>query len=390
MIDRIEIFVTELPFRVQRIFSSGSYDTGPREQLLGKPVLVRIHADGVVGCGQIRPISPGHFVADTSLSMVSSIKEVFGPVLLGKSIFDIEAINYALDSRLNGNPAARAAINIALHDAMGKALNTPVYNLIGGLCQPTIPLEWSVSMANDIGTMIAESKRAVDEFGIKVLCIKAADRRGWKQDVLNFEAIRKAVGDDIVMGVDPNTGWTLGDTLCAIDAMKDLGLGYIEQPIARRDLKGMAEVRRAANGIPVMADEGLFTIEDAMALADARACDAFCIKLYKIGGFTPARKIGAIAEAANIQLNCGGLAVQCQLEAAAGAHFYASTPAHRMMGAGEFVFGLNTVAKDPLVPETDFVVRNGCVDVPKGPGLGINIDEKCLAKSTLLREEVKK
>ena len=211
MIDRIEIFVTELPFRVQRIFSSGSYDTGPREQLLGKPVLIRIHADGVVGYGQIRPISPGHFVADTSLSMVSSIKEVFAPVLLGRSIFDIESINHALDSRLNGNPAARAAINIALHDAMGKALNTPVYNLLGGLCQPTIPLEWSVSMANDIGTMIAESTRAVDEFGIKVLCIKAADRRGWKQDVENFAAIRKAVGDDIVMGVDPNTGWTVGD-----------------------------------------------------------------------------------------------------------------------------------------------------------------------------------
>ena len=66
---------------------------------------------------------------------------------------------------------------------------------------------------------------------------------------------------------------------------------------------------------------------------EARAVDAFCIKLYKLGGITPAKKIAAVAEAANIQLNCGGLAVQSQLEAAAGAHFYASTPASRMMGA---------------------------------------------------------
>jgi muconate cycloisomerase len=180
----------------------------------------------------------------------------------------------------------------------------------------------------------------------------------------------------------------LTDALAAIDALRDLDLGYIEQPVARRDLDAMAEIRRHASGIPVMADEALFTLDDAYALARARACDAFCIKLYKLGGLTPARKIAAVAEAAGIQLNCGGLAVQSQLEAAAAAHFYAATPPQRMMGAGEFVFGLNTVAPDPLVPQTDFVVRDGHVDVPTGPGLGVVIDESALARHTLLREVV--
>jgi muconate cycloisomerase len=137
-----------------------------------------------------------------------------------------------------------------------------------------------------------------------------------------------------------------------------------------------------------MADEALFTIQDAYALAEARAVDGYCIKLYKLGGITPAKKIAAIGEAANIQLNCGGLAVQSQLEAAAGAHFYASTPVSRMMGAAEFVFGLNATAKDPLCPESDFVVREGHVDVPRGPGLGITIDEAALKKNTLLYERV--
>jgi muconate cycloisomerase len=176
--------------------------------------------------------------------------------------------------------------------------------------------------------------------------------------------------------------------LCAIEALRPFGLGYIEQPVARRDLEGMAEIRRAALGIPVMADEGLFTLQDAYALARARACDAFCIKLYKLGGITPARKIAAVAEAAEIQLNCGGLAVQSQLEAAAAAHFYAATPPRRMMGAGEFVFGLNTIGADPLVPQTDFVVRDGHVDVPTGPGLGIAVDEAALTRCTLRREVV--
>lgn len=388
MIDRIEIHVTALSTRLKRIFSSGTYDTGPDDSITSKPVLVKIYADGVVGTGQIRPISPGHFVADTTQSIVAAIREIYGPALLGRPIFDIEGINGMFDNRLAGNPAARAVLDIAIRDAQGKALNKPVHELIGGCCQPRIPLEWSVSMAEDVQTMIAEARRAVEEYGIKVLCLKMADRRGWKQDVSNFAAVRKALGDEVMIGIDPNCGWTLGESLLAIEAIKPMGLGYIEQPIARRDLHGMAEIRRAAGGIPVMADEGLFTIQDAMALAEARAVDVFCIKLYKVGGLTPAKKIAAIAEAANIQLNCGGLAVQSQLEAAAGAHFYASTPAARMMGAAEFVFGLNTNARDPLCPESDFKVENGYVNVPTGPGLGITIDEKLLKANTLLQERV--
>lgn len=388
MIDRIEIFVTALSARVQRVFSSGAYDTGPAERVLGKPVLVKLYADGVVGLGQIRPISPGHFVADTTQSAVAAIKEIYGPALLGRSIFDVEAINEIFDLRLAGNPAARAVLDIAVYDAMGKALGTPVHNLIGGCCQPRIPLEWSVSMADDVATMVAEAKRAVDEFGIRVLCIKMADRRGWRHDVRNFEAVRKAVGGEVMIGIDPNTGWTQADALSAVREIRKLGLGYIEQPVERRDLKAMAEIRRAADGVPVMADESIFTLQDAYALAEARACDAYCIKLYKLGGITPAKKITAVAQAANIQINCGGLAVQSQLEAAAGAHFYASIPASRMMGAAEFVLGLNATAKDPLCPESDFRIRDGHVDVPRGPGLGITIDEAALKKNTLLQERV--
>ncbi len=388
MIDRIEIHVTALSTRLKRIFSSGTYDTGPETSITSKPVLVKIYADGVVGTGQIRPISPGHFVADTTQSIVAAIKEIYGPAMIGRSIFDIEGINEMFDNRLANNPAARAVLDIAIRDAQGKALNKPVHELIGGCCQPRIPLEWSVSMAEDVQTMIEEARRAVEEYGIKVLCLKMADRRGWKQDVSNFAAVRKALGNEVMIGIDPNCGWTLGDSLLAIEAIKPMGLGYIEQPIARRDLHGMAEIRRAAGGIPVMADEGIFTIQDAMAHAEAHAVDVFCIKLYKVGGLTPAKKIAAIAEASNIQLNCGGLSVQSQLEAAAGAHFYASTPASRMMGAAEFVFGLNTNAKDPLCPESDFKVENGFVNVPKGPGLGITIDEKLLKANTLLQEKV--
>ncbi len=134
-IDRIEVIVTELPARLQRTFSSGSWDTGPAGQILGKPVLVKIHADGVTGVGQIRSIAPGHFLPDTPQSMVAAITEVFGPLMIGRELTEIETINEVLTSRLAGNSAARAVLDIALHDALGKALKLPVHALIGGACQ---------------------------------------------------------------------------------------------------------------------------------------------------------------------------------------------------------------------------------------------------------------
>ena len=114
---------------------------------------------------------------------------------------------------------ARAAIDAALYDAMGKATNQPVYNLIGGLAQPRIPLEWSISMADDPKKMVADAERALHEFGIKVLCIKSGHPDGWQQDVKHFRAIREAVGADVAIGMDPNTGWTVADTLQALRAL---------------------------------------------------------------------------------------------------------------------------------------------------------------------------
>lgn len=389
-IERIEIRITELPIRIKRIFSSGSYDSGPPEQLLGKPVFLRIFGDGFEGNAQIRPISPGHFVADTSESVVTAISEIYGPLLIGRNIADMEAIDEVLTSRLAGNPAARALIDIALHDALGKVLGVPVHTLVGGACHSELELEWSVSLADDVETMIAEARQAVDEYGIKVLCLKAAGRGGWKRDVENFGKVRAAIGDDVVIGVDPNTGWTVAETISAMAGMREYDLGYMEQPVLRRDLPGLAEIRAQAQGVPIMADESLFTIQDAAELANSRAVDVFCIKLYKVGGLTPARKIAAIAEAHGILINSGGLAVASQFEAAASAHFCAAVPARRTFGAAEFAFGAGTKGPDPLVAEGAMSIVDGKVKVPTGPGLGLVLDTDALERMTLKKVDVSK
>jgi len=387
-IERIEIRVTDLKTRLKRQRSTGPYDTGASGALLGKPVLVTIFAEGVVGYGQIRPLAPHHAMPDTYATMISMIKDVCGPRLIGQRIFDVETIHALFDSLAPANYMARAAIDAALYDAMGKAVRQPVYNLIGGLAQPQLPLEWSISMAPDPRKIVDDAERAVHEFGIKVLCIKSGHPDGWHQDAKHFRLIREAVGNDIKIGMDPNTGWSDTDTLQALGALREHRVDYLEQPVKSHDLAGMAAIRRAGTGVPLMADEACQSIHDAHAIIAAEAADVLCIKLYKHGGITPARKIAAIAEAANIKINCGGLAVFSQLEAAAGAHFYASRPATHVMPAGEFIFGLGVIGPDPLTVANDFVVKDGQVTPPSGPGLGIAVDETALDALTLLKEIV--
>ena len=388
-IERIEIRVTDLKTRLQRQRSTGPYDTGAPGALLGKPVLVKIYAEGIVGYGQIRPLAPHHAMPDTYATMISMIKEVCGPRLIGQRIFDVEGIHQLFDSLAPANYMARAVIDTALYDAIGKAAKQPVYNLIGGLAQARLPLEWSISMASDPKKMVADAERARHEFGIKVLCIKSGHPDGWREDAKHFRMIREAVGEDVTIGMDPNTGWTVSDTLQALCALREHRVDYVEQPVKRHDLAGMAAIKRAATGVPLMADEACISLQDAHAIIAAEAADVLCIKLYKHGGITPARKIAAVAEAAAVKINCGGLAVLSQLEAAAGAHFYASRPAEHVMPAGEFIFGLGVIGPDPLVPETEFVVRDGHVSPPSGPGLGVTVDEAALESLTLLEESVR-
>ena len=384
-IERIEIRVTDLKTRLQRLRSTGPYDTGAPGALLGKPVLVKIFAEGVVGYGQIRPLAPHHAMPDTYATMISMIKDVCGARLIGRRIFDVEGIHGLFDALAPANFMARAAIDVALYDAMGKATGQPVYNLIGGLNQESVP---SISMAADPKKMVADAERALREFGIKVLCIKSGHPEGWRQDARHFRMIREAVGEDVAIGMDPNTGWSVTDTLQALRDLREHRVDYVEQPVKRHDLAGMAAIKRAATGVPLMADEACISVQDAHAIVAADAADVLCIKLYKHGGLTPARKIAAVAEAASIKINCGGLAVLSQLEAAAGTHFYASRPAEHVMPAGEFIFGLGVIGPDPLVPETDFAVREGRVVPPRRPGLGITVDGTALEALTLLKETV--
>jgi muconate cycloisomerase len=376
-ITKVEIIPLDILFRLQRRLSRGPVVQGDRGVLKGKPVLVRIHSEeGAVGNGEARPHQP--FQGETTQSVVSAIRDFYAPVLLGEDPFNMERIVSKFDGVLPGNPYARAAIDFALYDLMGKLLNVPVYKLLGGLYWEEIPLEWSVGL-NPAELMLNEVTTCIEKYGVKVFCLKVGPSERWKEDVETFKAIRKAVGDDIAIGIDANAAYSPSVAIKAIRQMEEFNLNYAEQPVPASDLEGMIKVRGAVN-TPILADESVYTVQDAFQILRTGAADVLCVKTSKPGGLFNSKKIAAVADGCNSLVNVAGTAQGVRIEAAANAHFYAST--RNIFPAGEFVMGITE--EDPIASQP-FTIKNGCVTVPKSPGLGVEIDEKALAKYSLAK-----
>ena len=387
-IERVEVSITELSTRLQRKLSSGAADTGPAGAPLGKPVLVRIFSDGIIGSGQIRPVSPGHFSAESVHSVFSAVRDYYAPMMIGRSIFDIDQLWSDFDRILPANPNARAAIDCALHDAMGQALGAPVHQMLGGMCQERVPMEWSISMADDPSAMVDDALHAIGELKVSALCLKAGSPGGWQEDARNFEAVRTAVGPDVTIAIDPNTAWTVAETIRLIERLVDLNVEYIEQPINRFDIPGLRQIRSASHGVPIAADESLFTRRDAYDLARQEAVDILCLKIYKMGGIREAKRIADFAATTNLHVTLGGLAIQSQLEAASSAHLFSSIPGSLLMSGAEFLFGVGLGGTDPLVDEMSLVVKDGHVDVPTTPGLGIKISSAAVARCAIVSDVI--
>jgi len=376
-IRRIEVIPLGISPSFSRRISRGVLEPGKPGELKGKPVLVRIYSDeGVVGTGEVRVIQPFH--GETTQSVVSAIRDFYAPHLIGEDPFNLEKFWSKFDEVLPGNTNARAPIDYALYDLMGKMLQVPVYKLLGGLYREKIPLEWSIGL-NSTEKMVEEATRCIEKYGVKVFCLKVGPSERWKHDVNTFEAIRKTLGDDVTLGIDANEGYSSPIAIRAIQRMEEYDLSYAEQPVPGWDLEGMVRVRMAVN-TPIVADESAFTIQDVFRVLKMGAADVICVKTFKPGGLCNSKKIAALAESCSCSVNIGGTAHGVRIEAAVGAHFYAST--RNIFPAGEFVMGITE--EDPIT-DNPFVIKDGHITVPKGPGLGVEIDEKALEKHALAK-----
>lgn len=344
-------------------------------------LLVKIQTDeGLVGWGE-SPADIGFF-GDTLEAVQIGINDYLGPQLIGLDPFDREHLMNVIDFR--GHSCAKAGLDLALHDLIGKALGVTVGTLLGGRHSARVPV--SVEIAGGPPDAMADECQRFMKQGVRAFKAKVGGHPD--EDAERLQVIRDAVGPYVSLRADANQGYTPKEAirLCRLAERHDVGLELLEQPVAAWDLQGMALVRRSVDTL-IEADEGCYTAHDAMQLVRHEAVDVINIKIGKAGGLLHAKKIAAVAEAAGLKCVLG-TAFGLGLEMAAKLHLAASIPG--VLDAVEFTeIGLHP---NLLAPPHDALLalplEDGCLPVPDGVGLGVVLDAAAVQHHTLVEAPI--
>ncbi len=337
--------------------------TSYRDSLTHKlHTLVAIGTDEhITGLGEASPLT--YFTGETPESVQLAINDFFKDFLIGQDPFDLEKIHAWMNRFYPRNTTAKAALDMALFDIIGKSLQVPVFKLLGGRNVDRISLARGIGI-QEIDQTVMETTAAVAE-GFQTLKLKIG--RDPTRDIAALTKVRNAVGGDVNIRVDANQGYDPKSAIALIRKLEPLNIQYVEQPVDAHDLVGLAHVRNSV-GVPIAADESLQGLSEALDMIRLDAVDVFVIKLIKVGGIYPAKKIVALAEAANKR--CVMVSpYEIGIGAAAGAHLAMSSTTFTM--ACEFL----DPSFRPEEPTAGLHIENGWLQVSKQPGLGVKFRE---------------
>jgi L-alanine-DL-glutamate epimerase-like enolase superfamily enzyme len=329
-------------------------------------VLVRLETDaGIAGWGgaAAAPTMTGETVA----SMAAAIRYL-APKLEGMALDDIGAVMARAGNYLYGNNSAKSAIEMALHDALGRARGKPAHDLLGGKRRDRIAILRMVGTGKGAAADVEEAQRARAEgyvaFKIKV---GVGDPR---EDAERTRRICQALDGSasLLICADANQGWTPEQAIAYVRAVADTVLAFFEQPVAAHDIAGMARVAGASR-IPIGCDEGLHSIEDLKRHHQAGAAGGFSLKTIKLGGMKPVLDAAALCEKLGLKVNLASKMAETGVSTAALLHLAAALPAVDWGVGLSSPYLTDDILKQPLS------FAGGHVTVPAGPGLGIEVDE---------------
>jgi L-Ala-D/L-Glu epimerase len=351
----VEAIPFAIPYRKPLRFASG-------EVHVADHVLVRVHTDdGVVGVAEAppRPYTYG----ETQASIITAIDTLFAPELTGLSLLDREPMLARL-ARTVGNPAAKSAVDMAVWDALGRTLDLPVTQLLGG---------WTDRMrvAHMVGfdseqAMVADAQRVRAEYGITVFKVKVG-RRPVELDVAACRALRRELGPDVELYVDGNRGWTPAESARALDAMADLGLTLSEELCPADDVLGRRWLVSRTT-VPTVADESATTPGEVTRELLGGSANMISIKTARTG-FSVSQRILFQCEGMGTEVVLGNQ-IDGQLGTACAVAFGAAHR-HTARRAGELSNFLDM--SDDLLTEP-LRITGGELAVTPGPGLGVTVD----------------
>jgi len=359
------LHLVDWPLRMKRRHGVGDVE----RSMPGVIVELRTR-DGLTGWGEAAPWS---VFSGTAEGCAQALHVYLRPLFEGAEPRDLPRLMRAADRALVGHPEAKAAIEMAVMDLIGKRCGLRVVDLLGGVFRPTIPL--SVSIANPDFAEDLDFAREQIARGVRLFKVKTGFA-SHAEDLRRLEGLRGVLPADAILRIDYNQGLDPWDALPKLRDIEAFDPGFIEQPVPRDRRDVMAEIARALD-TPLLADESVFTPAEAVELVRARFADCVSIKLMKCGSMRRAQEIAAITEAAGIAAY-GGTMYEGGIAIAAGIHTVCATP-NICLGA-EFYTANNVMGVDILT--APIRLDDGQSHLPEGPGLGIGIDRAALASIT--------
>ena len=278
-----EILVKEMSLRRRKIFKIAF-----TQSMYARGVYVKVFTDaGIAGMGEAVPMP---FVTGETIGGVVAAIEHMKPALLGADVEDIAKIHAIMDAQIARNSAAKAAIDMACYDLMGKKLGLPVHRILGAAADTiqtdvTIGIDTAEKMAQDAAERVRQ--------GFRVLKLKGGI--SVEDDLANIAAIRAAVGTDTELRIDFNQGYDLETAAYMLRRLPEFGITEAEQPVPEWDIDSMAALKKLSP-VLLMADESIHSPRDAELVCQKDACHVVNIKLMKCGGIYPALQIADIAK----------------------------------------------------------------------------------------------
>jgi muconate cycloisomerase len=294
-ITRIETIPIKVPIRPELAILSGRGGSHTVSPFL----LVKIHTDeGIVGLGEAS-CTP-RWSGEDQVTAAHFINNYLAPILVGEDPVEIEKLTGKFRLAFAGNFFTKSAVEMALWDIAGKAAGKPVYELLGGKVREFVPTKWSVSGVE--AERAAEIAKWAISQGFRAMKVKVGIDP--ESDIARVKAVREAIGPEIKLGVDANGGWLPDVAVKTIQRLCEFGIYFAEQPVSPEDVSEMAKVRKQIK-VPVIADESIYTLQDAKTLAQLGAADVFSIYVGKAGGIGAAKKIAEFAQSKNLKCTVG-------------------------------------------------------------------------------------
>jgi L-alanine-DL-glutamate epimerase-like enolase superfamily enzyme len=331
-------------------------------------IVVRITTDdGVVGLGEA--VVARYFSGESLASATDLIRNVFTEALMGRSASDLYESRALMRRIAVHNNAARAAVEMALHDIVATAAGLPLFEFYGGRSRDAVPTIWHVS-GGDPASNAEDAVRAVQEDGYQLVKVKVGG--DVDIDIAKVLAVREAVGFGVMMLPDANQGWDVTDALRFCRGIAEAEVGFLEQPVHRDDILGMVAINQGP--VPIAADEGVFDSMTLRTHVELGAVDAVVAKLMKAAGPIGVREVFATADAAGIGVHFASMAGQTSIGAAHAAHLALAVP-NLKYGAGICPYYL----EGDIVTEP-FTVDKGMLKPSESPGLGLELDKDSVAR----------